>query len=50
MPEIEAPPFVKPFNFQKWIEENRALLKPPVGNKLLFEKSGLIAIDRKSVV
>jgi 3-hydroxyanthranilate 3,4-dioxygenase len=44
MPDMEAPPFVRPFDFKKWIEENRALLKPPVGNKLLFEKSGLIAM------
>ncbi len=25
------------FNFQKWIDEHRHLLKPPVGNKKVFE-------------
>ena len=27
---------IKPFNLQKWIEENRHLLKPPIGNQQVF--------------
>jgi len=30
------------FNFQKWINEHRHLLKPPVGNKMVFEDSGMM--------
>jgi 3-hydroxyanthranilate 3,4-dioxygenase len=33
---------VAPFNLQAWIDEHRALLEPPVGNKLLYENGDLI--------
>lgn len=33
-----------PFNLREWIDRNRGLLKPPVGNKLLFEHSELIVM------
>jgi len=29
-----------PFNLKSWIDENRELLKPPVGNKNLYRESG----------
>ncbi|HTV94437.1 MAG TPA: 3-hydroxyanthranilate 3,4-dioxygenase [Steroidobacteraceae bacterium] len=33
-----------PFNLRAWVDEHRALLKPPVGNKLLFENGELIVM------
>jgi 3-hydroxyanthranilate 3,4-dioxygenase len=32
-------PIQKPFNLNKWIEENRESLKPPVGNKNLYKEA-----------
>ena len=29
-------PIAKPFNLQAWIDDNRDLLKPPVGNKQVY--------------
>jgi 3-hydroxyanthranilate 3,4-dioxygenase len=33
-----------PFNLRLWIDQNRYLLKPPVGNKLLFQDSQFIVM------
>ena len=37
-------PTFTPFNFEAWIERHRDLLKPPVGNKLVFEESGMVVM------
>jgi 3-hydroxyanthranilate 3,4-dioxygenase len=33
-----------PFNLREWVDANRGLLKPPVGNKLLFEDDEFIVM------
>src|SRR3984957_13420870 len=33
-----------PFNLRSWVDQNRDLLKPPVGNKLLFHDSEFIVM------
>ncbi len=33
-----------PLNLKSWVDQNRHLLKPPVGNKLLFENGELIVM------
>ncbi|MBL8671070.1 MAG: 3-hydroxyanthranilate 3,4-dioxygenase, partial [Alphaproteobacteria bacterium] len=32
----------RPFDFQGWIAKHQHLLKPPVGNKLVFEDAGMV--------
>lgn len=35
---------LRTIDFKKWIEENRALLKPPVGNKMIWEDREFIVM------
>ena len=35
---------LKAFNFRQWIDEHRHLLKPPVGNKLVFQDTEFIVM------
>ncbi len=37
-------PIQRPFNFKKWIDEHRHLLKPPVGNKCVWEDKEFIVM------
>ena len=34
----------RPFNFQKWIDEHRELLKPPVNNKVVWQDTEFIVM------
>ncbi|HLP11807.1 MAG TPA: 3-hydroxyanthranilate 3,4-dioxygenase [Flavobacteriales bacterium] len=33
---------IRPFDFKKWIDENRHLLKPPIGNKVIYQDTEFI--------
>ena len=35
---------IPPINFQQWIDEHRHLLKPPVGNKVIWNEGGFICM------
>jgi len=37
-------PIASPLNFKKWIDDNRHLLKPPVGNKCVYEDAETIVM------
>ena len=35
---------LKAFNFKQWIDEHREMLKPPIGNKLVFQDAEFIVM------
>ena len=37
-------PIRRPFNFQKWIDDHRHLLKPPVGNQCVYDADDFIVM------
>jgi 3-hydroxyanthranilate 3,4-dioxygenase len=37
-------PLSAPFNLQQWINENRHLLKPPVGNKMIWNSKFMVMV------
>jgi 3-hydroxyanthranilate 3,4-dioxygenase len=41
---VTVHPSLKPFNFQAWIADNAHLLKPPVGNKHLFDNTSNMVV------
>lgn len=38
------PKLPSPINFQQWIEDNRHLLKPPVGNKAIYNEDYIVMV------
>jgi 3-hydroxyanthranilate 3,4-dioxygenase len=37
-------PLQAPFNLQQWVDENRHLLKPPVGNKMIWNEQFMVMV------
>src|SRR5438270_8076772 len=37
-------PLPAPLNLHRWVEENRHLLKPPVGNKMLWNSGFMVMV------